>query len=233
MRISRRSPSAVPSTAPHSRSISSKAASWSASVLMGFSCILNRPHVDCVVLLVRSQPFDKDRGSLIIHGNHQPVGVSFDIEDNPVRPDNAGMGIAGLHVGGIPPLCLTRLLKPGVECGLQGAVILASLQLVEKPSQRASGNNAHTDTVSCSQYGYKPVFYAVCPISFCALCEGWETKNPVRANAERLPHRRCLQIISLLRRTMIPEVFLPIIVPARPLRAVCQPEAAGRGQNVT
>src|ERR1035441_3472898 len=161
MRISRRSPSAVASIAPHSRSISLRAASWSASVLMGFSCILNHPHVDCVVVLVRSQPFDKDRSSLIIHGNHQPVGVSFDIEDNPVRPDNAGMSITGLHVGRILPPCLPRLLKPGVERSLQRTVILVPLQLVEKPSQRASGDDAHTDTVSCSQDGYKPVFSAV------------------------------------------------------------------------
>src|ERR1035437_2820699 len=183
MRISRRSPSALPSAAPHSRSISLRAASWSASVLMGFSCILNRPHVDCVVLLVRSQPFDKGRGSLIIHGNHQPVGVSFDIEDNPVCPDNAGMGIAGLHVGGIPPLSLTRLLKPCVECGLQGAVILASLQLVEKPSQRASGNHAHTDTVSCSQYGYNPIFPLCAPSLFAPSAKGWEITIPSRASA--------------------------------------------------
>jgi hypothetical protein len=42
---------------------------------------------------------------------------------------------------------------------------------------------------------------------------------------------RCLQRISSLCRTMIPEVFLPIIVPVRFLCAAFQPEAAGRGRN--
>src|ERR1035437_8238648 len=32
---------------------------------------------------------------------------------------------------------------------------------------------------------------------------------------------------------MIPEVFLQITVPARPLRAACQSEAAKRGRNVS
>src|ERR1039458_612109 len=157
MRISRQSPSTLPSAVPHSRSISSKAASWSASVLMGFSCILNRPHVDCIVLLVCSQPFDEDRGSPVIHGNHQAIGIPLDVEDNPVRPNDAGMGITGLHVGGILPLRLPRLLKPGIKRGLQRTMILASLQPVEEPGQRASGNNTHTRTISCSQYGYKEI----------------------------------------------------------------------------
>ena len=33
---------------------------------------------------------------------------------------------------------------------------------------------------------------------------------PLRANSERLSHRKWLQIISPFRCTMIPEVFLPI-----------------------
>jgi hypothetical protein len=79
---------------------------------MGFSCILNRPHVDCVVLLVASQPFDEDRGPLVIHGNNQSIGISLDIEDHPIRANNAGMGVSGLDVGGTLPLCLPSLLKP-------------------------------------------------------------------------------------------------------------------------
>jgi hypothetical protein len=47
-------------------------------------------------------------------------------------------------------------------------------QFVEKPSQRASGNNAHIGTISCSQYGYNPLFAAgrVAHISLL-----WETVN--------------------------------------------------------
>jgi hypothetical protein len=41
---------------------------------------------------------DEDRGSPIIHGDHQTIGISLDIEDNPIRPDHAGMSITGLHV---------------------------------------------------------------------------------------------------------------------------------------
>jgi hypothetical protein len=43
--------------------------------------------------------------------------------------------------------------------------------------------------------------------------------------------RGCLQNIFLLRRTMIEEVFLPIIVRASPFRAAFQPKAAGRIQK--
>src|ERR1035437_1738660 len=45
MKASRRSPSGGRSSAPHRRSISRKAASWSASVSIGFSCILDGPHI--------------------------------------------------------------------------------------------------------------------------------------------------------------------------------------------
>ena len=53
------------------------------------------------------------------------------------------MSITGLHIGGILPLRLPSLLKPRIQGGLQGAMILASLQLAEVTDQRASGDNVH------------------------------------------------------------------------------------------
>ena len=55
----------------------------------------------------------------------------------------------------------------------------------------------------------------------------------MRANSERLAPPQVVADNCPLRRTMIQEVFLQIIVLARPLRAACQPEAANRGRNVT
>lgn len=43
--------------------------------------------------------------------------------------------------------------------------------------------------------------------------------------------RKCLQIISLLRRTIIQVGFSPIIVRASCFRAAFQPKAAGRGRK--
>src|SRR6185437_3948742 len=127
VRISRRSPSGVPSSAPHKRSIARNAASWSDSVLMGFNRILNNPHVDCVVFLVGSQPFDEYNGPPIVHGDYESIGVSFDVEDDSLRSHNARIGIARLHRGCILPLRSFYFVKPGIECCFYRALIFVSL----------------------------------------------------------------------------------------------------------
>jgi hypothetical protein len=42
-------------------------------------------YVNLVVFLVCAYPFDLDDAFFEVHGSHQPVAVSQDIENNPVR----------------------------------------------------------------------------------------------------------------------------------------------------
>jgi hypothetical protein len=46
-------------------------------------------HVDLVISLVRTDPFDPDDGLLEIDRHHEAIVIALDVEDNPLAaPDN-------------------------------------------------------------------------------------------------------------------------------------------------
>lgn len=48
---------------------------------------------------MRAQPFDEDNLSSIIHRSNKAIGISLDIENDALRTDKAGIGVARFHVG--------------------------------------------------------------------------------------------------------------------------------------
>jgi len=103
---------------------------------------------------VSSQPLDEDRVPPIIHGDYEPTSVAFNVEDHSIRANNVCMGITGLDISRVLPLCLPRFMEPGIERSIQRTMVFAALQAVEEPFQCASCYDAHKSTVSCSQNGH-------------------------------------------------------------------------------
>src|ERR1035438_10231763 len=81
------SPSTLPGAAPMSMAIRFTAASWSASVRIGWICIpalviFHLPDVNLVVLFVRTHPNDEEHLVVVVDRNDQPVVVPLDVEDD-------------------------------------------------------------------------------------------------------------------------------------------------------
>ena len=74
------------------------------------------------------------------------------------------MSVARINVSGVLPFRMTNFLKPRIDCGFHGALVLVSRESFDKPGQRVPGDDAHKKTLSCSQNGHNKVQYAI------ALC---------------------------------------------------------------
>jgi len=61
--------------------------------------ILHRPNINPVVFLVRSQPLDENKLSLIINGGYKPIVISFNVEDNAVLANDACIPITLFDLG--------------------------------------------------------------------------------------------------------------------------------------
>src|ERR1035438_240029 len=88
------SPSTLPGAAPMSMAIRFTAASWSASVRIGWICIpalviFHLPDINLVILFMRANPKDEQHLIVIVDCNDQSVLVALDVEDNPLRRDDA------------------------------------------------------------------------------------------------------------------------------------------------
>src|ERR1700732_206700 len=72
-------------------------------------------HVDLVISLLCADPFDPDDRLLEIDRHHEAIVIALDVEDNPLRADDARRRIAPLHIRGAPPCCLAYFVEPGVQ----------------------------------------------------------------------------------------------------------------------
>ncbi len=61
---------------------------------------------------------------LILYGHDQPILVPFDIENNPVIPDNTRVPVDGFYVVRCPPFRMLYVRKPGFHAGPRVGMIL-------------------------------------------------------------------------------------------------------------
>ena len=56
----------------------------------------------------------KTNAATVIDGCHQAIVISLDIKYHPVSPDDAGVSVMLLHIGGLLPFRLPGLVEPSV-----------------------------------------------------------------------------------------------------------------------
>src|SRR5450432_4164838 len=98
-------------------------------------------HVDLIIGLVGTDPFDPDDRLLKVDRYHETIIVTFDVEDNPLRVDDARRRIPPLYVRRILPGCLARFVKPGVQRSFHSQSVLAGGKTLDELSQRAAGDD--------------------------------------------------------------------------------------------
>jgi len=77
--------------------------------------MLDRPYIDCIVILVRSEPLDENCGSPVVNVRYKSIVVASNVEDDPVRTDNTCMGEAGFDVRGVFPTCSFDFVIPSIQ----------------------------------------------------------------------------------------------------------------------
>jgi hypothetical protein len=97
---------------------------------MGFRFMLDCPYIDFVVLPVSSEPLNEYCGSPVVNVRHESIVVPSNIEDDPIRTDDACVGEAGFDVGRILPISSFDLLIPGIERDFDSAVVLMSFKFL-------------------------------------------------------------------------------------------------------
>lgn len=121
---------------------------------MGLIIILHRPHINLVIRLVASEPFNEHNPPAVINGRHQPIVIPFDIKHDAVSPKDAGVSVILLYIGGLLPFGLPGFLEPSIQSGLYHPVVHMAGQARNEPHQRIAGDNAHNHTLPCSHNGH-------------------------------------------------------------------------------
>jgi len=84
-----------------------------------------------VIIRVCSNPFYEHDLMLIVNGHNQAVVIAFDVEDHPIRPDNAGIRISLQYLRWTSPACSENFMKPGIERGFDRFLVLAALEAID------------------------------------------------------------------------------------------------------
>jgi hypothetical protein len=105
-------------------------------------------HIDLVIGLVGADPFDPDDCLLKIGRHHKSIVIALNVEDNPLRVDDARRRITALNVRRILLICLARFVEPGIQCGFHGRPILAAGKCLDELSQSSAGDNPHSRFIS-------------------------------------------------------------------------------------
>src|SRR5712671_733204 len=105
-------------------------------------------HIDLVIGLMGANPFDPDDCLLKIDSHHKTMVIAFNVEDNPLRADDARRCITTLYVCRILPSCLARFLEPGIQRSFHGQPILAGGKALDELSQRSAGDDPHSPPTS-------------------------------------------------------------------------------------
>src|SRR4051812_10115358 len=101
-------------------------------------------HIDFIVGLVGTDPFDPDDRLLKIDRYHEAIVVAFNVEDDPLRVDDARRRIAAFYIRCIFPGGLARFVEPGLQCSLDSRLVLAAGKTVDELSQGATGDDSHS-----------------------------------------------------------------------------------------
>lgn len=92
---------------------------------------------------MRSEPLNEDRGSPVVNVRHKSIIVTSNVEDDPIRTDDAGVGEAGFDVRRVFPTGPFDFVIPGIQRGLKGTMVLMSLESFGDLCQRIPGNDSH------------------------------------------------------------------------------------------
>src|SRR5260370_7786601 len=90
--------------------------------------------------------------------HHEAIVIALDVEDNPLRADDARRRIAPLHIRGAPPCRLADFVEPGIQCGLHRRLVLLAGEAFDELTQGAAGDYPHPPDLSRSPYGGKNFF---------------------------------------------------------------------------
>src|ERR1700687_1618497 len=112
-------------------------------------------HVDLVISLVCADPFDPDDGLLEIDRHYEAIVIALDVEDNPLRADDAYCRIAPFHIRGAPRCRFADFVEPGIQCGLHRRLVLLAGEAFDEFTQGTTGDDPHPPNLSRSQYGSK------------------------------------------------------------------------------
>src|ERR1700730_7097861 len=112
-------------------------------------------HVDLVISLVCADPFDPDDGLLEIDRHYEAIVIALDVEDNPLRADDACRRIAPFHIRGAPPCRFADFVEPGIQRGLHRSLVLLPGEAFAEFTQGTTGDDPHPSNLSRSQYGSK------------------------------------------------------------------------------
>jgi hypothetical protein len=97
---------------------------------------------------VGSDPFDPDDCLHKIARHHKTIVITFDVENNPLRTDDARRHITTFYVRRILPSCLARFVKPGIQRSFDSRPILAGGKALDELSQRSAGDDPHSPLTS-------------------------------------------------------------------------------------
>src|SRR4051794_32084805 len=108
---------------------------------MGLSscAMVHLRHIDPVVVLVGTQPFDPHDALLEVDGHHETVIIALDIEHDPLSADDACRGIELPHIGGTHPACLADFVEPRIERRLHCRLISPPREANDELTQSAAG----------------------------------------------------------------------------------------------
>src|SRR5437899_6682251 len=112
-------------------------------------------HVDLVISLVGTDPFDPDDCLLEIDRHQEAIVIAPDVEDKPLRADDTRRRIAPLHIRGAPPCCLAYFVEPGIQRRLHRRLVLLPGETFHELTQGTAGDDPHLADLSRSQYGSK------------------------------------------------------------------------------
>ena len=96
-----------------------------------------------VVIRVRANPFDEHDLVWIVDSHNQPVAISFNVENHPVRPDNAGIGISFQNVSRTFPARSERFMEPRIERRFDSFLVFAAFEAIGEFPERLSRNDPH------------------------------------------------------------------------------------------
>jgi len=92
---------------------------------------------------VRANPFDEYDLMQIVDGHNQPVVISFDVENNPLRSDNTGIGISFQNVSRTFPARSERFMKPRIERRFDRFLVLAAFEAIGEFLERLPRDDPH------------------------------------------------------------------------------------------
>src|SRR4051794_33083633 len=100
-----------------------------------------------------ADPLDVNNLPPVVNCDDEAEIVALDIENRPIRADDAGRPIGTLQLGGILPCGTANLVEPGIESILNRHLRFLTGKRLDEPRQRTASDHTQDTSVARSQTG--------------------------------------------------------------------------------